>query len=281
MKKIVIVLLLLFVQTIVIAQTKSVKEYQEETEILWDKKKYVEAFKIITDAIKQYPDTFDLYNQRGNMFSAAQMHEDAIMDFSIAINKSKNASNKYKSNLYSNIGASRMNIRDFDLSYKDIKYAILLDSTNTAAYVNLSALCSMTNKPEEAISSLLVVVKLDSTYAPAYTNLGFTYLTQKEYKKAIYYLDKSIQLLPDEGFAYSNRSFCKMKLGDLKGAMTDIETSIKLNPVNSYAYKNRALIKIENKNIKGACVDLNKALELKYTERYGNEVENLLKEYCK
>jgi len=53
-----------------------------------------------------------------------------------------------------------------------------------------------------------------------------------------------------------------------------------LDSKNSYAYKIKALILIAQNKKAEACVELKKSLSLGYTEKYGNEVSELLKQYC-
>jgi tetratricopeptide (TPR) repeat protein len=69
-------------------------------------------------------------------------------------------------------------------------------------------------------------------------------------------------------------------LNDLKGALDDVNHSLQLYPQNSYAYKNRALIFIAMKQYSKACADLQIAIQLGFTQMYGDEVKNLLEQYC-
>lgn len=260
------------------AQTKTASYYVDEAHHLIEKKKYEEAVKVLTTGINEFPDSARLYDTRGTLLEAFRMYNEAIRDFSKGIEKSSD--DKMKAHFLSNRGGSKYKVRDFEGSYKDLKEALRLDSTNIAALNNIAVVCDEVNRPDETLIYLYKIIEIDSLNSYAYMNMGFKYQTMNEHEKAIGFFDKSLELNPKEPFAYNNRAFSKLKLHDLKGAMKDVNQSLKLNPGNSYAYKNRALIYIEEKKYKDACADLTKANELGYTKQYGKEVNELISKYC-
>ncbi|WP_196886410.1 tetratricopeptide repeat protein [Aureivirga sp. CE67] len=220
-----------------------------------------------------------LYESRGVIYDALTLFDKALEDFDTALNLTENI--KYKSILYSNRGATKYKIRDFQGSYKDVKKAIELDKNNLDALNNLASVCDEVGKPEETIVYLKKILEIQPKYTAAYVNLGFKYQTMGKHKEAINYFNQAISLDPNEPFAYSNRSFSKLQTKDLDGAMQDILKSLTIYDANSYAYKIRALILIEQKKYETACDDLNTASKLGYTNQYGSEVDELKEKYCK
>ncbi|OJJ23892.1 hypothetical protein BKI52_05955 [marine bacterium AO1-C] len=114
---------------------------------------------------------------------------------------------------------------------------------------------------------------------------GFTYEEMGKYEKA---LDDFQRILKSEDaskqrkiYTYNNIGHTYYKMGKYDLALLKIEFSLAQDPKNSYAYKNRALVYIAQNKKDLACQDLRKAQQLGYTKLYGNEVEELLKRYCR
>jgi tetratricopeptide (TPR) repeat protein len=262
-----------------IGQAETATYYIDKSGEQIAKNQYQEALKTLSEGIAELPDSVDLYDARGTLLEAMRRFDEAIVDFSNAIEKTDK--NHVKSHLYSNRGGTKYRIRDFNGAYEDLKIAVKFDSLNIDALNNLAATCDEVNKPEESLIILEQIITIDSSYVPAYINLGFQYQKMNRHREAIGYFDKAEAFQPNAPLIYSNRSYSKLKLDDLKGAMRDINKSIKLFPTNSYAYKIRALIKIAKDDEEKACQDLDKAIELGYTQQYGEEVNELKAKYCK
>jgi tetratricopeptide (TPR) repeat protein len=136
-----------------------------------------------------------------------------------------------------------------------------------------------------ALEDINATIKNDTNNAEAYFSRAF-YIKEKmgDYQGAIDDYTKSIDLKTgdeiNDAKAYCNRGHAKYMLKDYKGALEDLQQAINLNPDDPYIYRNRALIFITIKNTGMICLDLKKALELGFTQKYGKEVEELIKEYC-
>ena len=76
------------------------------------------------------------------------------------------------------------------------------------------------------------------------------------------------------------RGYSKYKLKDFQGAISDINQSIKKDATNSYAYKNLALVCIALDSLEPVCGHLEKAASLGYKDKYGDDVEDLINEWC-
>lgn len=160
---------------------------------------------------------------------------------------------------------------------------INLKPNDAGSYLNRAINYASLKEYKKAEDDNLFAAKMDTSLAyVAFNNTAFFIKADaKDYKGAIEMYDKSLSLKPDFAYAYSNRGFCKLQLGDINGASKDVQHSLELDSYNSYAYKNLALVRIQQKKISEACSLLKKALDKGYREEYDEEVDNLIKQYCK
>lgn len=265
----------------VVDKKNNVFYYTLKSEILFELKKYQESFDILVLGLDKNPESFILHNYMGIFLSKLDDNDQAIMSFTTALEYVETEEDEML--VLVNRATSYSAIRKFEESYNDLIKAYVFDTTNVAAIINLGAICDEIGKTEEAIMYLERALLLDLTefeYIGIYANLGFQHQNLGKYEKAIEYYNKVIELDPKEALGYSNRSYNKMMLRDLKGAMQDIDMSIKLYPENSYAYMVKGKIYIEQGKKKQACEQFQMALDRNYTQRYGEDVENLKKENC-
>jgi tetratricopeptide (TPR) repeat protein len=241
--------------------------------------RFQEAFDAYTLAIKSHPNDAVAYNQRGLLLMKIQETENSIKDFSSALEFE--TADSMKLPLFLNRGAAKINIRDFQGAYNDFISALKFDTLNIGTLNNLASVCDEIGKGDQTLSYLYKVIQIDSTFIGAYGNIGFKYQEMGDYKRAIKFFNKVLELDKNEPLAYSNRGFNYYKLGEFNLALSDINLSLKLYSSNSYAYRIRALVYLSLKENQKACEDVEEALRLGYTKMYGDEVEQLKKEYCK
>jgi len=253
--------------------------YRLKSDCQMELKEYENAFLTLTTAIRQMPDSSDLFMARGVMLERFRMFNEAIDDFTIGYKRCK--TNEEAVTFLSNRGGSKVKIMDYQGAYDDLTKALTIDSANLATLINLAPVCNHLGKNDEALLYLNKAVAIDSTDAGVYVNIGYNYQQIGKHELAIQAFNKVLELSPNEPLGYSNRSYSKYKLNDLKGATEDINKSIKLFSTNSYAYKIRALIEFAEGKNKAGCEDVNKALEFGYEKQYGDEVTLLQKKYCK
>lgn len=106
---------------------------------------------------------------------------------------------------------------------------------------------------------------------------GFNLSKQGKYAESIPLLEKAITADATAAFALNNLGFSKFKLGDADDAMSLINKSLVLHKGNAYAYKNKGILLKEQGNREDALKHFNLALKFGYTEKYGDEVLQLLK----
>ena len=242
-------------------------------------RKHHEALLTYDEGLKKNPAAAFLYFGRGYVLLNAEKFKEAIIDFTKALELSKNDS--LRTYAYAYRAGAKESLRDFQGSYDDLMLAYKLDSNNLVTLTSLGTICDDIGKMDEALNALLRAIEIEPDYMPAIINLGFKYQQLEQHEKAIEYYNKALALYPNHPLGFSNRGYSRFKLGDLKGGMDDVNRSIEVYPANSYAYRIRALIYIEMKDIGNACADLDTALEKGFTARYGDEVEKLKKKHCK
>lgn len=255
------------------------KYYYHLGKCLEEAGRHIEALDVYDKALYLINDSDTLFNARANLLVQFQENDRAISDYTAALNLATEDSMKVM--YLSNRSIAKSHKRDFNAAYADLLKAYELDSTDLAVLTNLGAVCDEIGNGHETIKYLEKALEQDSMFYPAYANIGFKYQEMGNYEKAIEYYDKVLHHNPNEPLGYSNRAFNLYKLGNVKDALSDINTSLKLYPTNSYALKVRALIYIEMGKTDKACEDLMHALDLGYTERFGNEVEELFDKHCK
>ena len=125
------------------------------------------------------------------------------------------------------------------------------------------------------------LIIMDKDNVALRNNYGYYLSKTGDYKQAIEQLNIAIDLDANYAFAYNNRGYCYMQLDKMEAAKEDILYSLGLDALNAYAYKNRALWHIKKGDLAKAHSDLIKANDLGFESKYGNEVNNLIKQYFK
>jgi tetratricopeptide (TPR) repeat protein len=237
------------------------------------------AFDDFSKAAQLKPDSAEPYHRRAILMMSIVYTEEAISDNTKAINLA--TTDLMRMLCFMNRGNAKQQKRDFQAAFEDYSRAYLYDTTDLTILNNMATVLDELGRVDECLQYLQKVIQRDPKFVGAYVNLGFHYTRLKRYKEAIAYFDKALTIEKDEPLTLNNRGLARYYLKDYAGALADINKSLSLYPSNSYAFKNRALIYFAQEQKQKACADLNKAIELGFTEMYGEEVAELLKTSCK
>lgn len=248
-------------------------------ECLWRMKKYQEGFTLLTKVVNEHPRYNYAWYVRAHMQRMSGNLSEAKNDLSMALRNI--GQDTLAKDIYNDRAWVNLKIRNLDAGREDALMTITLDSTNTTAMSTMALCLNQSNQPDSALTWLRKAFAIDSTNLGTTINMGFVLLKKEKFEEAIEWLNRAIRLDPKEAYTYNNRGYAKYKLGDLNAAMTDINKSLSMDDHNSYAFRNRALVYIALAKYDKACMDLQKATELGYRENYGDEVDQLRKEYCK
>jgi tetratricopeptide (TPR) repeat protein len=109
-------------------------------------------------------------------------------------------------------------------------------------------------------------------------SMGFNLYRQGRYTEAVPYYEKAIQANPSFAYPYDNLGFVKHKLGQTAEAFTLIDQSLELDKGNSYAYMFKGRIYLDQGNKPLALEQFQLALRYGFTETYGEEVVELIRQ---
>jgi tetratricopeptide (TPR) repeat protein len=241
-------------------------------------KEIQKAYEDLTTAIKYDYTLGEAYLHRASIFMTSRMPQDAVNDLDMVIKYAPNDSIRFLGHLRRSSG--RAEIRNYKGAFEDSKIYYDHDTTSRDALSNMAMAKNNLKASEEALGYLYKVLVMYPKDTIALMNLGFINISLERWDSAYKYLELALKANPREAYAYSNLSYVKMKKGDLDGALRDVNQSLALNSGNSWAYRNRALIYFElGENEKG-CADLYTSIRKGFTDRYGDEVDNLLHKHC-
>ncbi|WP_027001724.1 tetratricopeptide repeat protein [Hugenholtzia roseola] len=252
--------------------------YSRLAEIEWSKERYKEALGVLTEGIRQNPDSLLLYAHRGKAAGALLLFELALQDYESWYKLVKDSDEKWQPLL--NMSSCQVSLGQNKAAYASLMEAFEV-APNQIEVLNNLAVWYMKEKEYHKSNEILEqIIQIEPHTFYAYVNLGYNSNQLEDYEKAITYFNKAVEYNSEEPLIYSNRSFAYYKLGDLEAALKDIEFSIANKAMNAYAYKIRALIFIAKGEKEKACADLKLAEQLRYKQQYGEEVEELLKAHC-
>jgi tetratricopeptide (TPR) repeat protein len=244
----------------------------------------LQGIEAINKAIELNPEYYEAYAHRATMYHAIGKDEEALVDVNVAIKADENNVDllKLKTNIFYAFGEYKAAVAGFS--------AVLKIEKNDYESFVLRGIANLKLKQYETVlSDFEQAIALNPNYSFAYEARAdyYTYTLNNEFAKAVEDYSKAIDLMTAEkkknnqAFLYNNRGFANYNLGKFDEAILDIEQSLKLSPKNSYAYKNRALVYSKKGDKTLMCQDLEKAESLGFTEKYGNEVVELMKGNCK
>ncbi|HET6225366.1 MAG TPA: tetratricopeptide repeat protein [Bacteroidia bacterium] len=239
----------------------------------------LESIKTLKEGLIKNERKSQLYNRLGTYYDSGGMSDSSILMYDKAIEYAE--TDTLKNYFISNRGAAKTGMRDFEGAIHDFETALLFDPNNLGALNNVATCYAELNMIEKSIRNLKRIIRLDSTFAGAYGNLGFIYSKLDSFDLAVANFNKALQLDCRDALGYNNRGYVYYKIGDYQSALRDVYHSINLYPSNSYAYRNLALVYIAQGNMKEACTALGYALNYGFEGRYGSEVSELLKQYCR
>lgn len=160
----------------------------------FDREEYDTALSYYTKSIKLEPNSFEIYNNRGNTYACKGEYGEAIADFDRALK---------------------------------------LNPNFAMPYYNRGFIYAHQNKYDQAIADFDRALKLNVNFPEAYYMRGAVYEAKNEYEKAVSDFDRAILLNPDYAEAYYGRAIAYSSLKEYGKAATDIKKSQVLGfPVN-------------------------------------------------
>lgn len=214
---------------------------------------------------------------RGYILEGVRQYHDAINEFNVAIKYAKDTALACS---YYHRGSCFLSVNSKKAAYNDLSKAAELNPSSKGIRINLAVVLCNLDSLDKGIVMFKQLLAEDPQDYISCQNIGYYSMKLEQYDTALVYYSKTLKINSKMPFVYNNRGYLKYKMKDNKGALEDINYSLKLDDRNSFAYKNRALVYIEQGESEKACEDLNKARALGFAEKYGNEVDLLIKKNC-
>ena len=197
------------------------------------------------------------YNNRGRAKFAKSSLDDAIADFTSALNQNPKFVDafKYRGLAYKAQGTSDKAIDDFN-------QAIRLDGNSPELY-NLRG-AALLDKQEfnRAIADFQKAISLNQKYWNAFVNRGLAFVYTRQLSRAIADFDMAVRLSPRDPLGYINRAMVRMDMGNFTGAIADYDEAIRLDPNTSGPYTRRGEVWRLQGNLRRSLDDHNKAIAL-------------------
>ncbi len=208
------------------------------------------------------------YNKRGLAYVSTRNYEQAIIDYTKAIELDAHFAEAYNNRstahlvmgnfgqavvdcdralelapefvaAYVNRGIAYTGLRDYDQALADYGKALELTPSNIYAFYNRGNTFLWMSKFQDAITDYSQTIALKSDFVPSYVNRGVAHTELKEYDLAMADFSEAIDLNPDYVYAYYNRANVYREIGDNQKAIADYSKVIELNPEHRYAHENR------------------------------------------
>ena len=264
-----------------------IRQFMAEAEKYYNDKNYEEAVKCYDEIIKIDSAFKDAYNNRGLSYKNLGRYEEAITDFTkaIEIDIKVNTNPTYKEaynnrgNLYNNLGRYEEAVLDFD---KVIE--LNTNPTFKEVYNNRGFSYAKLEKYEEAVSDYTKAIEIDDKYIEAYNNRGISFAHLGDNEKAIIDFNMAIEIdikvntNPTYKEAYNNRGVSYYNLRDFNRAISDFDKVIEIDDKYIEAYNNRGVSYYDLRDNDKAMSDYTKAIEIDikvntnptYKEAYNN-----------
>jgi len=207
--------------------------------------------------------------------------EVAISDYKKALKLAKKDKDiEAMTELYGALGASHLELNDYETADKYLQKGYKLNPSNTVILYNLVMLSNKMDKPDEMLTHLKSLVAIDPDFASLYNHLGKELAQKGNHNKAVEFFNLAIERDPKNNIAFSNRSNSRLALGDVIGAVVDIQQAIRKDGTSSWAYKVRGLISVEKEDMRRACFDFRLANELETEQLHGPTAATLIENHC-
>lgn len=245
----------------------------------------MEGIEALNKAIEIDNSYYSAYRYRAIMRSLQENsnYEETISDFDVALKE-------YPTDTILALNRATFTIkkRYFKEARKALDYVLELDSMNYSARVMMASVTGKLGNNISALKRLNEIISMQDSFEPsAYNERALVYMELEEFDSAIsdynMILEHSnlfVEYPVLRAYTINNLGYAQYKAGDVSEGLDNINKAIGLEPSNSYAYKNRAEVLISQKKLVEGCVDLEKAKDLGFTNLYGQEVNDLISQYC-
>ena len=169
-----------------------------------------------------------------------------------------NSGNVDNSEIYTRLGISVAQERQYSRAIECFNKAIKLDEKNTSAYYNLAICYMKIDKTDLAIENFKKCNDIYPDYRSC-INIGALYANQSMYDEAIKYLEKAKDFKEKDAALFHNLGIIYDNKGEHQKAIENFKKVLELDPKNKKAYYNIGIIYQHLGNNELAIENLNKA----------------------
>lgn len=198
---------------------------------------YQQAVAEFSIAINLFPDLAEPYGLRGVAFDRTGDLDRALSDYSTAIRLDPADPSTYRNRAlgYLKKGAYDFAITDFD-------EAIRVDPTSSVAHNGRGVALSKIRRYERAVAAFSEAIRLNARYANAYNNRGIAYTDLRQFDLAIADLKQAIHLDPSNPNFYNELAWTHVRAGRFAEGLHAVDHALWLRPDYSTAYDTRGSI---------------------------------------
>lgn len=164
-------------------------------------------------------------------------------------------------NTYYNRGLAHYYAKNHEEAIADFSMAIELDSLDFEAYHNRGIVFYDQNKYALAADDFQKSIAINPEFDETYAYLGLLNYKQTNYEKAIDYYNVAISINSTKSNFFYNRALCKQALKDYEEAEIDFRSAIKNKP-SSNSHWGLANLYFEQKKYEKAIAEYEKAIQL-------------------
>ena len=230
-----------------------------------------DAIADFTSALNRNPKFVDAFKNRGLAYKMQGAADKAIDDFNKAIRLNGNSPE-----LYNLRGAALLDKLEFNRAIADFEKAISLNQKYRNAFVNRGLAFVFTRQLSRAIADFDMVVRLSPRDPLGYVNRAMTRMDMGNFTGAIADYDEAIRLDPNTSGPYTRRGEAWRLQGNLRRSLDDHNKAIALNPVDGEAYNNRALTFKDLGKLAEAIADCDQAIVLNKNSDFAYATRGLI-----
>ena len=165
----------------------------------YNKKEFLQGLDYLKILLNYFPQSSELFNFQGAMYSALEKYEEAIKSYKNAINI-----NPQFYEAYNNLGVSYINISNLTQALENYNKALSINPAYPDALINIGIIYSQKKEYELAINNFKKSLTFNSKSPQAYLNLSIVYNLLSQKNNAIINIAKAIQLTPNNYELYYN-----------------------------------------------------------------------------
>ena len=217
-------------------QSLPVNFYEQKALALTGKKEYQKALAFLDIAIELFPNNYEPYLVKGQIYSELELPATAIQFFTEGIKLVPSSSDMYFFR-----GQAYVDIDEYERAIVNLEKSKYLGKKDFEMYFTLGGTYLESGDFYEAENNYDLALKKNPTSWETYLNRSLVYMNTNQQKKGLNDLNKSLELNTSSALAYSNRGAIYQEMGNHVQALQDFDRAINLDSNSAISYLGRAL----------------------------------------